>query len=607
MPEQSSFFTDKHFVAKTISGLEEVLAAELTQLGASEVTILNRAVSFSGDERLLYKANYWSRTALRILVPVFSFQLADEDDLYSTLRDYPWEDLIDVTQTLAIDAVVSESQMTHSHYVALRSKDAIVDRFRERFNGRRPSVDVDDPDLRINIHIFGSQCDVSLDSSGISLHKRGYRVSNAEAPMSEVLAAGLILLSGWDKQSNFIDPMCGSGTLLIEAALIANNFPPGMYRKSYGFMKWKHYTPSLWDEVLDEAQDLQTEFEGEIIGNDISPRNLGAAKANIKSARLHKDIQLHTGPFSELQAPEGEPGILVINPPYGERIKTSDIIGLYREIGDTLKKNFTGFKAWVISSDHYALKSVGLKAFKKVVVWNGPLECRFAGFDLYEGTRKQRIEAGEENEKEEYSGDEKSTAGMRKWEEPEGSDHGDERPFQKADQPDKPQHHERETGSSGRSYKSREREDKPFRKDDRREKPFSRDRKSGDSDRPFKPRDRDDKPYRKDDRGDKPFSRDRKSGDSDRPFKSRDRDDKPFRSSRKDESRSKTHSDHESTFPDKKSTKKTILEYSPENRYSKPEKTYHRKDGKVNEGDPSGSKVKQPKNPRPRKPKKGEE
>ncbi|MBK7213267.1 MAG: RNA methyltransferase [Bacteroidales bacterium] len=388
MTQETTIPEKKIYVAKTIGGLEEILADELASLGGEDIEILNRAVSFSGDEALLYKANYWSRTALRILVPVFDFQLADEDDLYSHIYEFPWEDVLNLNQTLAIDAVVSESELTHSHFVALRTKDAIVDRFRERNNGRRPSVDIDNPDVRVNIHIFGSKCDVSLDSSGTSLHKRGYRVSNAEAPMSEVLAAGLIIMSKWDKKSTFIDPMCGSGTLLIEAGLIANNIPPGQYRKSFGFMQWNSFKPELWKTVVEEALELQTEFEGHIIGNDISAKNLAAAKNNIKSAKLHKDIQLSVGPFSELTPPEGESGVVVINPPYGERIKTNDIIGLYREIGDTLKKNFTGYSATVISSDQYALKSVGLKATQKHIVWNGPLECRVATFDLYLGTRK---------------------------------------------------------------------------------------------------------------------------------------------------------------------------------------------------------------------------
>lgn len=374
-------------VAKTVAGLENILAAELTDLGAADVTVLNRAVSFTGDLEMVYKTNFRCRTALRILYPLFSFQLADEDDLYAQIFRHPWEEVFDVNQTFAIDAVVSDSEMTHSFYVALRTKDAIADRFRERNNGRRPSVDTDNPQFRINVHINGSTCDVALDSSGASLHKRNYRVSNAEAPMSEVLAAGLILLSGWKGECNFIDPMCGSGTLLIEAALIANNFPAGMYRNDFGFLHWKNFDEQLWNKVKDEAFDAQREFEYRIIGLDISARNLGSARANVKAARLHKDIELHVSAFAAY-TPPAEPGIIVTNPPYGERIRISDIDKLYSSIGDTLKNNYKGYNAWIISSDRMALKFVGLRPTIKHIIWNGPLECRFSGFELYEGTRK---------------------------------------------------------------------------------------------------------------------------------------------------------------------------------------------------------------------------
>lgn len=374
-------------IAKTVAGLENVLADELEALGATGVQVLNRAVSFNGGLEMIYRTNFCCRTALRILSPLFSFQLADEDDLYAQILHHPWEEVFDIHQTFAIDAVVSDSELTHSFYVALRTKDAIADRFREHFNGRRPSVDTDNPEIRINIHINGSTCDVSLDSSGASLHKRGYRVSNAEAPMSEVLAAGLILLSGWKGECNFIDPMCGSGTLLIEAALIANNFPAGMYRRDFCFMHWKNFDEKLWEKVKEEAFDAQREFEHLIIGLDISARNLGSARSNIKSAKLHKDIELHVSPFAAYTPPQA-PGIIVTNPPYGERIRISDIDRLYSSIGDTLKQNYKGYNAWLISSDRMALKFVGLRPTVKHIIWNGPLECRFSGFELYEGTRK---------------------------------------------------------------------------------------------------------------------------------------------------------------------------------------------------------------------------
>jgi len=386
------------FIVKTIAGLEEVLAAEIIELGGANVEILTRAVSFEGDKRMLYKANYCLRTAQRILMPIFTFQMADEDDLYTQVNAYPWENFLTLTKTLAVDAVSSDSELSHTHYVALLTKDAIVDRFRTLNNGRRPNVDTENPHVRINMHIRGSICDVSIDSSGASLHKRGYRVSNAEAPLSEVLAAGLIMLTGWKRDCNFIDPMCGSGTLAIEAAMYANNFPAGMYRKEFGFMHWPDFDQNLWNEVTKEAQDKQTEFEYQIIASDISPKNLSSARANVKSARLHKDITLSVNAFSGLQKPEGEPGLIIINPPYGERIRLNDIIGLYKSIGNTLKQEFAGYHAWVISSDQRALSLIGLRPTAKLPVFNGPLECRFEHFDLYKGSKRGRYmeNAGED-------------------------------------------------------------------------------------------------------------------------------------------------------------------------------------------------------------------
>jgi putative N6-adenine-specific DNA methylase len=383
------------FVVKTIAGLEEVLAAEIEELGGKNVEVLTRAVSFEGDKRMLYKANYCLRTAQRILMPLYTFQMADEDDLYNQVTAYPWENYLTLQKTLAVDAVSSDSELTHTHYIAQRTKDAIVDRFRTLSNGRRPSVDTENPHVRINIHIRGSICDVSIDSSGASLHKRGYRVSNAEAPMSEVLAAGLIMLTSWKCDCDFIDPMCGSGTLLIEAAMIANNFPAGMYRKEFGFMHWPDFDQQLWDEVTKEALENQKEFDYQIIGSDISPKNLASAKANIKSARLHKDIKVSVSAFADVKPPEGKPGIVVVNPPYGERIRSNDIIGLYKSIGNTLKQEFAGYQAWVISSDQRALSFIGLRPSAKLPIFNGPLECRFEHFDLYRGSKRGRYMEGE--------------------------------------------------------------------------------------------------------------------------------------------------------------------------------------------------------------------
>ncbi|KAF0199588.1 MAG: putative N6-adenine-specific DNA methylase [Bacteroidetes bacterium] len=380
-------------LAKSPAGLEEILAGELQELGAVNIELLNRAVAFEGTKKELYAANYRCRTALRILVPIAHFTILSENDLYKSVKAIRWEDYLDNSHTIAIDSTVTTSLFTHSHFVSLRVKDAIVDSFRDR-TGERPSVDTENPDFRINIHIYKDEVDVSFDSSGASLHKRGYHVSNAEAPLSEVLAAGMILLTGWDGQSNFVDPMCGSGTLLIEAAMIAMNIPAGQFREEYGFMRWKNYESDLWEEVQNEALEAQREFNYQIVGSDISEHNLRSAGANLKQARLHKDISIKVSPFQEITPPAGG-GLMVTNPPYGERIRVEDIIELYQELGDALKQNFKGYKAWVISSDFRALKMIGLKPMKKYTLFNGQLECRYAGFDLYEGSKRARYQTGE--------------------------------------------------------------------------------------------------------------------------------------------------------------------------------------------------------------------
>jgi putative N6-adenine-specific DNA methylase len=380
-------------LAKSPAGLEEILANELIALGATNIELLNRAVAFEGNKKLLYAANYLCRTALRILVPIAHFSIESELDLYTNIKAIRWEDYLGNENTLAIDSTIATSVFTHSHFVSQRVKDAIVDRFREK-TGARPSVDIENPDFRINIHMYKDEVDVSFDSSGSSLHKRGYHVSNAEAPLSEVLAAGMILLSGWDGQSNFIDPMCGSGTLLIEAAMIAMNIPAGQFRESYGFMNWKDYDQDLWEEVQNDAIEDQREFDYKIVGSDISEHNLRSAAANLKQAGLQKEIELRVSPFQEITPPVGG-GVMVCNPPYGERIQVEDIIELYQELGDTLKKNFKGYKAWVISSDFRALKMIGLKPMKKYILFNGQLECRYAGFDLYEGSKRARYQTGD--------------------------------------------------------------------------------------------------------------------------------------------------------------------------------------------------------------------
>ncbi|MFZ4741360.1 MAG: THUMP domain-containing class I SAM-dependent RNA methyltransferase [Bacteroidales bacterium] len=373
-------------VAKTMNGLEEILANELNDIGATDIEISNRAVSFKGDTSTMYKANYWCRTALHILKPIANFYIRREEDLYKKIYDIKWEEYLDESSTLAVDAVVNASVMNHSHYAALKTKDAIVDRFRD-LTDRRPSVDTENPDVRINIHLFKNLCNVSIDSSGYSLHKRGYRIKTGAAPISEVLAAGMILLSGWDKKCNFIDPMCGSGTIVCEAALIANNIPPGYYRKTFGFEKWKDFDKELWEKIKTDALSDQYEFEYEIVGSDISRESIEIAIENAKSAKLHKDISFKVSSFETQIPPEGG-GVMVCNPPYGERIVPDDIIKLYQEIGNGLKKNYKGYNAWIISSDINALKFIGLRPTRKIALFNGALDCRFAKFEIYEGSKR---------------------------------------------------------------------------------------------------------------------------------------------------------------------------------------------------------------------------
>jgi len=369
------------YTAKTISGLEEVLKDELDAMGAVNSQLLKRAVTFQGNRELLYQANYSCRTALRILKPVLAFSLVKQEDLYQNIYDFKWEDWLQSDQTLAVDAVNSTSVFTNTQYISLKTKDAIVDRLRDK-TGSRPSVSLDNPDLRINVHIYKENCTVSLDSSGMSLHKRGYRRNQGIAPLSEVLAAGLVILSGWDKNSLFYDPMCGSGTILIEAAMAAKAIPAGYFRDDFGFMKWADYDAGLWSSVKEKEDAKIIRNSVPIFGSDISSRVIENAKENLDFANLLEDITIKKTSFEDADAP-GEKGTIVCNPPYDERLQLDDSIGFYKMIGDVLKKKYKGYTAWFISSDLKALKFIGLHPSKKIILYNGPLECRFVKFELY--------------------------------------------------------------------------------------------------------------------------------------------------------------------------------------------------------------------------------
>lgn len=372
--------------AKTFSGMEDILASELEALGAKEVSTGKRVVFFRGDKSIIYKANYQCRTALRILKPIGVFTVRDEKELYDKVQNIDWTSIFTLRQTFVISASVFNSKMTHSQYVAQKAKDAIVDQFRDKF-GRRPNVEKENPTFTIDIHISGSECTISLDSSGASLHKRGYRTEVDKAPLNEALAAGLIQLSGWDKTGDFMDPMCGSGTLPIEAALYAMNIPAGYYRKHFAFQNWSDFDETLWNQVKQEADEQIIEHDFPIYGSDQSYKAFRIAQANVRSAQLHKDITVINKPFEKMN-PESGSGILLFNPPYGERLKENDIISLYKHIGDVLKTKFKGYEAWIITSNLDAAKFIGLKPSKKIILYNGPLESRFLKFELYAGSKK---------------------------------------------------------------------------------------------------------------------------------------------------------------------------------------------------------------------------
>lgn len=374
-------------IAKTFSGMEEVLAAELNTLGAKNIQQQNRAVNFEGDQPLLYRCNLWLRTALRVLKPVHQFHAADEHQLYCSVQEIDWRSYLGVNDTLAVNAVVHSPHFTHSQYVGLKVKDAIVDQFRQH-TGRRPSIDPANPTLRVHVHISNDQCTLALDSSGESLHKRGYRLDKNEAPLNEALAAGLVLLTGWNGQGNFVDPMCGSGAIVIEAAMIAHNIAPGLNRQ-FGFMSWKDFDAAIWQRVQREAFAAIRGIEYKIIGADISRSVLQAARKNARLAGVEGKVDFIVSAFEDFVPPAGG-GVLVMNPPYGERMKKAAIESFYRMIGDGLKQRFAGFEAWIFSGNPAAVKHIGLRPSQKHILYNGGLECRFQKFAIYEGSIKSK-------------------------------------------------------------------------------------------------------------------------------------------------------------------------------------------------------------------------
>lgn len=520
-------------IAKTMAELEDVLADELISLGATDVEMGTRMVSFSGDKALMYKANIHCRTALRILKPIHEFKAEDADEVYDAVKAINWDEYLTLDKTFSIDSVVFSHMFKHSKFVAYRVKDAIADWFQEKY-GKRPSVSLVNPDLVFNIHISHKTCTLSLDSSGESLHKRGYRIAPTEAPLNEVLAAGMILKSGWRGESTFIDPMCGSGTLLIEAAMIATGTPPGIHRQDFGFEKWNDFDEELFSEIYNDDSSAK-EFNYRIIGSDVSATAIAASEQNVKNAGVKKYIDISLMPIQQYEEAPQPAGVLMTNPPYGERLKVADMDELYSMIGERLKHVFVGYDSYILSYKKESFDSIGLKPSKRFFLFNGSLECEMREYQIFSGKRNEhdpddRSEAAIRRNKraEKFVSEERNSRegyrrSQRDMEESEGENRdrfSDDRPFRRDDKFNKPKREFDRGESRPRDNKrSFDRDDrKPFDKSrsfDRDRKPregggrsFDGDRRHGDGDkRSFDRNDR--KPF---DRGSRSFDKDKKGG-----------------------------------------------------------------------------------------------
>lgn len=375
-------------VARTFHGLEEVLAKEVHDLGGENINVLKRAVSFYGDKKILYKANLYLRTALNVVIPIKTFRAQNDFHLYNNVQKINWSEYMSYRDTLLVNSSVNSRNFRHSKYVIYKVKDAIIDQFQKQ-KGKRPDIDLNDPTLKVHINISSDNCILSLDSSGDPLYKRGYREEEYSAPLNQVVAAGMVLLSGWKKDCNLIDPMCGSGTIPIEAAMIANNIPPGLYRKKFNFQNWKNYDNDLWEDLKAEAEAGITPFRHKIIGNDIAPRAIRVSKKHQLNARLLNKISFEVVDFGQYIPPENA-GFVMINPPYGERLSTHDIDHFYENMGNTLKHKYSNYTAFILSSNMDALKKVGLRSEFRKTLMNGNLECRFIKYPLYKGSKKEK-------------------------------------------------------------------------------------------------------------------------------------------------------------------------------------------------------------------------
>ena len=458
MSEQPSF----EMIAKTFQGLEEVLAQELTTLGANDIQIGRRMVSFTGDKEMLYRANFSLRTAIRVLKPIKHFTAQDADEVYEAVKAIQWEDYLDCDKSFAIDAVVFSEEFRHSKFVSYRVKDAIADYFREK-TGKRPSVRLNNPDVLLNIHIAQTDCTLSLDSSGESLHRRGYRQEAVEAPLNEVLAAGMILLTGWHGECDLIDPMCGSGTIPIEAALIARNIAPGVFRQGYAFEKWNDFDADLFESIYnDDSQER--EFTHKIYGYDNSPRANAIATRNVKAAGVTKDVVLKLQPFQQFEQP-AEQSIIITNPPYGERISTDDLLGLYAMIGERLKHAFTGNTAWILSYRDECFDQIGLKASRRIPLYNGALECEFREYEMFKGKYKEFREDGETLDKPEWKPVRRDDRRPRRDDDYRGRRDDDRRPRREFREDSKPS---RERRFNSDERRPRYKDERPNRGNDRR-------------------------------------------------------------------------------------------------------------------------------------------
>ncbi|MBQ1650439.1 MAG: methyltransferase [Prevotella sp.] len=383
--------TEFEMVAKTFMGLEDILVQELTELGAHNIEKGCRVVTFTGDKALMYRANFALRTAIRILKPLSHFTAKSADEVYDHIKQIDWSEYIGEGKTFTVDSVVYSDTFSNSRFVTYKVKDAIVDQFREK-TGSRPNISVADPDVRLNVHINGEEATLSLDSSGESLHRRGYRQETVEAPLNEVLAAGMIMMTGWKGETDFIDPMCGSGTLPIEAALIARNIAPGVFRKNYAFEKWADFDADLFDEIYND-DSKERDFQHHIYGYDIDFKAVNMATTNVKAAGLTADITIAQQDFKDFTG-NANPAIIVTNPPYGERISTPNLLETYRMIGERLKHAFKEGEAWILSYREDCFQQIGLKASLKVPLYNGSLECEFRKYQLFSGKLKEFREEG---------------------------------------------------------------------------------------------------------------------------------------------------------------------------------------------------------------------